>query len=806
MVAGALDVITRAKPQVAPIAGVDSSVRATDRGPKSSGLTEVSAVAKRSDAWRVLGPGGGGAQFAPSVNPRDPNMVLVACDMGGSYISIDGGISWRMFNLGARVKAFAFDPGNPRTIYALAGELWRSEDAGTAWKLVYPKPSEIINVNYSDDEASRLILTRLGVSDAVTALAVDPQDSSVLFGVFGRTVKVSKDRGVSWTVIGAFSVGNGLKLYIDPRSPKNQRTVYVITTDRICVLENWTYHCKTPPQESAWFSDAAAGFSPDRATPVIYVAFEHRFEGSTPIVKGGLLRSNDGGSTWTRADESIIRSVVNIWILPEYSAVNVASDDPNRVYLSYSRLRLSSRGPDFFGIAQSNDGGSTWSYPWKEAGLPAANIHDSWVSERFGPYWGENPLGIALVAAKPNVIFTTDLGRTMRSIDNGATWQAMYSKKLQDGSYTTTGLDVTAETGLYFDPFDNNRMFLAHCDISLFRSDNGGVGWVSSSTGIEKNWLNTAYAVAFDPDVRGRMWTAVSNKHGIPSWFDVRSGMAGFKGGIAFSNDGGMNWSKSNRGMPEMAATDVILDSSSPVNRRILYAAGYGVGIFKSIDSGQSWTLTNKGIIGATPAVWRIVRDQEGGLYVVIARRSIDGTYGNDTDGAIYRSIDGAAEWTRVTLPPGVNGPMGLSVDPRDVNRLYLCSWPRGPQYGVGKQGGVYLSTDRGLTWKYVFSDNQYIWDITIDPANPDVVYAAGLQSSIWRSNNRGETWNRIKGFNYKRAYKVVPDPRDRSKIFVVTGGGGLWHGPAAGDPLATEDMGAQELPRYIATKPDRNQ
>jgi hypothetical protein len=34
----------------------------------------------------------------------------------------------------------------------------------------------------------------------------------------------------------------------------------------------------------------------------------------------------------------------------------------------------------------------------------------------------------------------------------------------------------------------------------------------------------------------------------------------------------------------------------------------------------------------------------------------------------------------------------------------------------------------------------------------------------------------------------VFPDPADRTKIYITTYGGSVWHGPAAGDPNATED------------------
>src|SRR5215467_10204200 len=98
------------------------------------------AFAERPGGFRVIGPGGGGAMFNPTISPHDANTVLVSCDMTGSYITHDGGKSWRMFNLRGVVRFFVFDPIDPKVIYAQATGLWRSSDAGESWKLVYPAP------------------------------------------------------------------------------------------------------------------------------------------------------------------------------------------------------------------------------------------------------------------------------------------------------------------------------------------------------------------------------------------------------------------------------------------------------------------------------------------------------------------------------------------------------------------------------------------------------------------------------------------------------------------------------------------
>jgi hypothetical protein len=51
------------------------------------------APAPRADGWRILGPGGGGSLFHPTVSPHDSRTALVACDMTGAYLTHDGGAS-----------------------------------------------------------------------------------------------------------------------------------------------------------------------------------------------------------------------------------------------------------------------------------------------------------------------------------------------------------------------------------------------------------------------------------------------------------------------------------------------------------------------------------------------------------------------------------------------------------------------------------------------------------------------------------------------------------------------------------------
>jgi photosystem II stability/assembly factor-like uncharacterized protein len=234
--------------------------------------------------------------------------------------------------------------------------------------------------------------------------------------------------------------------------------------------------------------------------------------------------------------------------------------------------------------------------------------------------------------------------------------------------------------------------------------------------------------------------------------------------------------------MDETGATHILLDPTSPVDARVLYVAGFGRGVYKSSDGGRTWALKNNGITQEQPFAWRLARASNGTLYVVIARRSEDGSIGTAGDGALYRSTDGAEHWQPVPLPEGSNGPNGLAIDPQYPDRLYLAAWAKATgEHGDG--GGIFLSENGGKSWKQVLEKDRHIYDVTIDPQDPKVLYAAGFESSAWRSADRGLTWTRIPGFNFKWGQRVIPDPLHHDEIYITTFGGSVWHGAVNGKP-----------------------
>ncbi len=144
-------------------------------------------------------------------------------------------------------------------------------------------------------------------------------------------------------------------------------------------------------------------------------------------------------------------------------------------------------------------------------------------------------------------------------------------------------------------------------------------------------------------------------------------------------------------------------------------------------------------------------------------------------------------------IGPAVTGGRVHDVEalPNDPSTIFLAS----------ASGGLWKTTNRGHTWRNVFSDQAVstFGDVAIAPSDPNVLYVGtgeqnNRQSSSWgngvyRSDDGGETWRHLGLVETRHIGKVLVHPRD-SDIAYVAALGNLWRGSEERGVFRTQDGG----------------
>ena len=768
----------------AMIGGCNNVAQPHEGKPTASNLNPA------TNAAAYTGPGGGGAMFHPTVSPHNPDNVLVSCDMTGAYVTHNAGAKWTRFNLHSPVRFYVFDPLDSNIVYANSIALYKSTDKGATWHVLYPAATEIAGIVSKGDHAEEVVVTKDSTRRHVLALAVDPAASNKLYAAISinknSALYFSDDGGLQWTKEKELEDG-ATNIFIVPNSPKEDRTLYITGRNTITQREGGVWKLNKGPQGVTLLTSCTGGFDAQQKKFIIYAMTGTSYFNANAD-QSGIFYTDNGGKTWQNRQDGLLQLGMKNAALPEWRAIATSALHPQVLYVSYNNFKLN-KDTTCIGVAKSEDYGKTWVLAWRDiftanGNKPSPNFKSGWLNERFGPGWGENPFAIGVAPANADICYATDFGRTIKSVDAGKTWQQVYTQKKQGGGWMSRGLEVTTSYAIVFDPFNRDHAFIATTDIGLMESNDGAESWSSATVnnGIPRSWINSTYWLTFDPQVKGKAWTAMSGTHDLPRpkmW--RRSGISNYKGGILVTENSGASWQPVSADIGEAAITHILIDPLSAKNNRTLYACAFGKGVYKSTDGGKTWQQKNNGIEGKEPFAWRITRrEQDGVLFLVVCRRGEDGSIGNEGDGAVYRSDDGAETWKKMLLPQETNGPMSLVVDADNPERLLLSAWGRKTkkEFTPDIGGGIFISKDEGKSWIPVLQNDQHIHDITYDP-RIKTFYACGFNSAAYQSQDGGETWQRITGYDFKWGKRVDLDPRDSTKIFIITFGGGVWQGKA---------------------------
>jgi photosystem II stability/assembly factor-like uncharacterized protein len=711
----------------------------------------VGMQVRADDVFTPIGVGGGGAIFAPSISPHDPNLLFIGTDMGGCYRSIDGGKSWTQTHFSQLMSAAGADL-SVRALILKDAVYWQGKPV---WQ------SPVLKVSRDKGKTWQALAEKYPWQPkGVRHLAAIESPSLILFARNEEGMWRSEDGGKVWEAaqVGEEKDCRGIVVLAD-RVLATMGKSLVESRDR---GKTW----KALPIEAAKgkvLLSVTAG--QDAAGTVIYAIAQDV----------GTLQSSDEGKNW---------AVVQKW--QKQTDVQMAGNQTAIAFTAQSN----NAGRNVF---CTSDKGNTWEIVFppdpKESKLDWVQVEMKWDYRLMGS-------GMSVSRTDPKTLMVSSIGDAYISRDAGKTWvpvtTADANLPMQEGNvyrrWKTNGLQVTGCYSFHVDPSDPKRLFAGHSDIGLLRSIDGGDTW-SSLSYRGSPWRNSFYQLAFDPFDSKRIFAAASDTHDIPDWRMIDD-LKKETGGVVISENGGDHWRKLWALSPEKIITSICVDQRAPTDKDhvVLYAAAYDDGVYKSLDSGKNWERTSKGLGNeGNMRVHRVmVHPKSGNAYAVIIGRK----HGREfrVPGGLWRSVDGGGSWTDLTAKLKLMWPAGyFAIHPTDEKTILLTA-SAGP--GCMDQGGVYKTTDGGATWKHVFTGPMagkvsapqnavQCLDIRYSAADPNVIYLGTMFHGLWCSRDAGETWEPIMAFPHFAALSAQTDPLDATKIIVTTFGGGMWRGPA---------------------------
>jgi uncharacterized protein (TIGR03437 family) len=389
------------------------------------------------------------------------------------------------------------------------------------------------------------------------------------------------------------------------------------------------------------------------------------------------------------------------------------------------------------------------------------------------------------------------------------------------GPHGGVGYDIRMRPG------NPDRLLVTDNASGVSLSSDGGSTWVPSNSGIQARTGSSGDAIpvfclTVDPNNPDVVWAGTQNTRGI------------YK-----STDAGQTWVEMDNGIVEKSGITFRGFTVDPRDSRTVYAAAQlsstawagktvmgqmfdlskGV-VYKSTDGGTNWRAVWRGDSLAR-YIWIDPRDSKV-LYV--STGIFDAEAGNSDPVAnqpggvgILKSTDGGATWRVLNQANGLNNLYVSSLFMHPTNPDILLAGTGNFVYG--DWGGVYLSTDAGMTWRRTMG-SAYLVDpknagpkngdqisaVEFAVSNPQVAYAAsGL--AMYRSGDGGQTWKMVAGapdhpgFGPPGMKAGIPvdfqvDPRNPDRIFVnnYTGGNFLSTDGGANWVLASKGYTGADL------------
>lgn len=248
----------------------------------------------------------------------------------------------------------------------------------------------------------------------------------------------------------------------------------------------------------------------------------------------------------------------------------------------------------------------------------------------------------------------------------------------------------------------------------------------------------------------------------------------------------------------------MIAVAGEPGNPNVSYTGAASGGVWKTEDAGITWKSifdqtedSSIGALAVAPSAPKQVWVGTGETFLIRPAHAV----GN----GVYKSSDAGKTWKNMGLEKTFRISRVI-VHPTDTNTVYVASM--GHTHGPQQERGVFKTTDGGKTWQQIFfvNENTGCSDLSIDPKNPETLFAAmwqvdirtwnlssgGEGSGIYRSKDGGKTWEPLRNgiesgpthpvgktsvdvsyTNPKRVYALIEDTEPR--LYRSDDGGDTW-------------------------------
>ena len=366
----------------------------------------------------------------------------------------------------------------------------------------------------------------------------------------------------------------------------------------------------------------------------------------------GVLRSTDGGVTWTRVSNNLV--------LPDKGQcmkILVDPNDPNHVYLGqYSFVNTATNGLFISGIYISTDGGVNWTRTFRglvrDLVMHPTNPQILYAGVQFGTT-------------------STDPRGVFKSTDGGATWNNIFL------SPYTTSQSATRDIRVAVTPANPNRVYVylgtrttTPAEVRVEMSDDGGTTWTSRGV-ISDNQIDAGQF-----GYNTYLYASPTDANTI--YVGTRDVFRSTDGGVTFTNITNA-WAPAYSGnhyqpFSQKFHSDQQSFAFEPGSSTTFYCGSDG-GLWKTTNSGTSFTSLN-----ATLMLSQFV---SLGLNPIDATKSYGGTQDNGTQ----RRLTGNG-WTEFSSGDGGQ----LVINPLNPAMVFT-SYVSGRVNRFSANGGSFTGT-----------------------------------------------------------------------------------------------------------------